>query len=95
MAGTFASGLRPAAWDGTVLDVPDTPRTAAEFGFTRKGGVNQSGNPQMRLMALIDAAFDSVSKFSAPQGHLVRIIEYALTIHPRRGPGAQPRPHPS
>jgi hypothetical protein len=68
----FAFGLRLVAWDGTVLDVPDTPANAAEFGFTGKNGVNLSGNPQVRLMALvecgthalIDAAFDAVARFS-------------------------------
>ncbi|MFI6057786.1 transposase domain-containing protein [Streptomyces sp. NPDC051286] len=34
----FAFGLRLVAWDGTALDVPDTPANAAEFGFTGKGG---------------------------------------------------------
>ncbi|WP_052270302.1 IS4 family transposase [Streptomyces sp. MUSC 125] len=70
--GAFAFGLRLVAWDGTALDIPDTPANAAEFGFTGKGGVNQSGHPQVRLMALtecgthalVDAAFDAVAKFS-------------------------------
>ncbi|MFE5123990.1 transposase domain-containing protein [Streptomyces sp. NPDC056669] len=70
--GAFAFGLRLVAWDGTALDVPDTPANAAEFGFTGKGCVNQSGPPQVRLMALIkcgihalaDAAFDAVAAFS-------------------------------
>jgi transposase IS4-like protein len=68
----FAFGLRLVAWDGTALDVPDTPANAAEFGFTGKGSVNQSGHPQVRLMALtecgthalVDAAFDAVAAFS-------------------------------
>jgi hypothetical protein len=55
-----------------VLDVPDTPANVAEFGFTGKNGVNLSGNPQVRLVALvecgthalIDAAFDAVARFS-------------------------------
>ncbi|KQV11642.1 MULTISPECIES: IS4 family transposase [unclassified Kitasatospora] len=71
-AGAFAFGLRLVAWDGTALDVPDTPENAAEFGFTGREGTNKSGNPQVRLMALtecgthaiIDAAFDSVARFS-------------------------------
>ncbi len=70
--GAFTFGLRLVAWDGTALDVPDTPANAAEFGFTGKDGVNQSGHPQVRLMALtecgthalVDAAFDAVAKFS-------------------------------
>ncbi|MFF3689726.1 transposase domain-containing protein [Streptomyces sp. NPDC002187] len=71
-AGAFAFGLRLVAWDGTALDVPDTPANAARFGFTGKDSVNQSGHPQVRLMALtecgtralVDAAFDSVAPFS-------------------------------
>jgi hypothetical protein len=72
LTSAFAFGLRLVAWDGTALDVPDTPANAAEFGFTGKNGVNQCGNPQARLMALIecgthaviDAAFDAVARFS-------------------------------
>jgi hypothetical protein len=70
--GAFAFGLRLVAWDGTALDVPDTPENAAAFGFTGRDGTNKSGNPQVRLMtliecgthALIDAAFDSIAQFS-------------------------------
>ncbi|MEU6497752.1 IS4 family transposase [Streptomyces sp. NPDC046984] len=70
--GAFAFGLRLVAWDGTALDVPDTPENAATFGFTGRDGTNKSGNPQVRLMALIecgthaiiDAAFDSIARFS-------------------------------
>jgi hypothetical protein len=72
LVSAFAFGLRLVAWDGTALDVPDTPANAAEFGFTGKNGVNQCANPQVRLMALIecgthaviDAAFDAVARFS-------------------------------
>ncbi|MFB7599774.1 IS4 family transposase [Streptomyces sp. NPDC056160] len=70
--GAFAFGLRLVAWDGTALDVPDSPENAATFGFTGRDGTNKSGNPQVRLMALIecgthaviDAAFDSIARFS-------------------------------
>ena len=64
--GSFAFGLRLAAWDGTGLDAADTPANAEAFGVT------QGGNPQLRLLALvecgtravIDAVFDGVSKAS-------------------------------
>ncbi|MCZ9346630.1 IS4 family transposase [Streptomyces sp. TRM76130] len=64
--------MRLVASDGTALDVPDTPENAATFGFTGRDGTNKSGNPQVRLMALIecgthaviDAAFDSIARFS-------------------------------
>ncbi|QXE33199.1 transposase domain-containing protein [Streptomyces sp. GMY02] len=52
-ATAFAFGLRLVAWDGTALDVPDTPAKAARFEFTGKGGVNQSGHPQVCLMARV------------------------------------------
>ncbi|WP_234438374.1 hypothetical protein [Streptomyces sp. NRRL S-340] len=68
--GAFAFGLRLVGWDGTALDVPDSPENAATFGFTGRGGTNKGGNPQVRLMALIecgthaviDAAFDSIAR---------------------------------
>jgi hypothetical protein len=68
----FAFSLWLIAWDGTALDVPDTPENAAAFGFTGRDGTNKSGNPQVRPMtliecgthALIDTAFDSIARFS-------------------------------
>jgi len=79
--GAFAFGLRLVAWDGTGIDVADTPGNAREFGVT------QGGNPQVRLMALtecgthaiIDAAFDGVEK--ASEHKLARRLLHAL------GPG--------
>jgi hypothetical protein len=80
-AGAFAFGLRLVAWDGTGIDVADTPENAREFGVT------QGGNPQVRLLALtecgthavIDAAFDGVEK--ASEHKLARRLLHAL------GPG--------
>ncbi|MEU8252415.1 IS4 family transposase [Nonomuraea sp. NPDC048916] len=74
----FAFGLRLVAWDGTGLDAADTPENAAEFGVT------QGGNPQVRLLALIecgthaliDAAFDGVTK--ASEHKLARRLLHAL-----------------
>jgi hypothetical protein len=65
--GVFAFGLRVLAWDGTALDVPDTPANAALFG-RQKG----AGNPQLRLLmliecgthAVIDAAFAGYTQLS-------------------------------
>jgi Insertion element 4 transposase N-terminal/Transposase DDE domain len=79
--GAFAFGLRLVAWDGTGIDVADTPANAREFGVT------QGGNPQVRLLALtecgthavIDAAFDGVEK--ASEHKLARRLLHAL------GPG--------
>jgi hypothetical protein len=65
--GVFAFGLRVLAWDGTALDVPDTPANNALFG-RQKG----AGNPQLRLLmliecgthAVIDAAFAGYTQLS-------------------------------
>jgi hypothetical protein len=81
MPGAFAFGLRLVAWDGTGIDVADTPVNAREFGVT------QGGNPQIRLLALIecgtraviDAAFDGVER--ASEHKLARRLLHAL------GPG--------
>lgn len=78
-AGAFAFGLRLVAWDGTGIDVADTPGNAREFGVT------QGGNPQVRLLALtecgthaiIDAAFDGVEK--ASEHKLARRLLHALS----------------
>jgi Insertion element 4 transposase N-terminal/Transposase DDE domain len=77
--GAFAFGLRLVAWDGTGLDAADTPANALEFGVT------QGGNPQLRLLALIecgthaliDAVFDGVTK--ASEHKLARRLLHALT----------------
>jgi len=76
--GAFAFGLRLVAWDGTGIDMADTPENAREFGVT------QGGNPQARLLALtecgtravIDAAFDGVEK--ASEHKLARRLLHAL-----------------
>jgi hypothetical protein len=76
--GAFAFGLRLVAWDGTGLDAADTTANAVAFGVT------QGGNPQVRLLALIecgthailDAAFDGVTK--ASEHKLARRVLHAL-----------------
>jgi len=77
-AGAFAFGRRLVAWDGTGLDVPDTPANAGAFGRVRGGG------PQLRLLALIEcgthalieAAFDGFSRVS--EQALARRLLHAL-----------------
>ncbi len=53
--GAFAFGLRLVAWDGTGLDVADTPDNEAAFGRIGTGG-----NPQLRLLALIECGTHAV-----------------------------------
>jgi hypothetical protein len=69
--GVLAFGRQVVAWDGTGVDVADTPVNAAAFG--RAG---TAGHPQLRLLALlecgthalIDAAFDG---FHAASEHVL------------------------
>ena len=66
-AGALAFGLLVVAWDGTCVDVPVTAANVAELGCAGRGG-----QPQLRLMALvecatravIDAAFDGAGRAS-------------------------------
>lgn len=61
--GVFAFGRRLVAWDGTGLDLADTPENEQAFGRL------QGGSPQLRLLtltecgthALIDAAFAGIT----------------------------------
>lgn len=77
--GAFAFGLRLVAWDGTGIDTPDTPSNAEAFGRVGTGG-----NPQLRLLALvecgthavIDAAFAGVT--TASEHKLARELLPAL-----------------
>jgi hypothetical protein len=65
--GVFAFGRRLVAWDGTGINAADTAANATEFG--RAGS---SGDPQVRLLALIecgthaliDAVFDGIDAAS-------------------------------
>lgn len=77
--GASAFGLRLVAWDGTDLDVAATAPNLAAFGLAA-----QAGNPQLRLMALIecgthallDAAFDGAAR--ASEQALARRLLHAL-----------------
>jgi len=52
-AGAFYRGRRLMAWDGTVIDLPDTPDNARVFG--RPGcGSGQGAFPQLRLLLLCE-----------------------------------------
>jgi hypothetical protein len=53
--GVFAFGRRVVSWDGTALDVSDTP--ANEEAFGRQKG---AGNPQLRLLTLIECGTHAV-----------------------------------
>jgi len=64
----FFAGKRVVAIDGVVLDVPDTPANAAEFGYSGKTDTNRSAFPQVRIVtmsevgthATIGAALDGI-----------------------------------
>jgi hypothetical protein len=78
-SGARAFGLLVVAWDGTGIDVPATAANIAAFGCPHGGG-----QPQLRLMALvecgthavIDAAFDGVAR--ASEQALARRLLHAL-----------------
>jgi hypothetical protein len=53
-AGVFAFGLRLVAWDGTGLDLADTPQNEEAFGRL------QGGSPQIRLLTLIECGTHAV-----------------------------------
>ncbi|MCG0284837.1 transposase [Streptomyces sp. PSAA01] len=73
--GVFWRGLRPVAWDGTCLEVPDSPRNVAHFRRHAARTSRPAGYPQLRLTALvecgtralIDAVFGSQSYTELPQ----------------------------
>jgi Insertion element 4 transposase N-terminal/Transposase DDE domain len=79
-AGAFAFGLRVVAWDGTGIEVPGTPGSAAALG----GGGGHGSGPQLRLLtlvecgthALIDAALDGFAR--ASEQVLARRLLHAL-----------------
>lgn len=53
-AGVFAFGLLLVAWDGTGLDLADTPQNEEAFGRL------QGGSPQIRLLTLIECGTHAV-----------------------------------
>lgn len=69
--GVFAFGRRLVAWDGTGLDLADTPENEQAFGRL------QGGSPQLRLLtltecgthALIDAAFAGITGVAGLSEH--------------------------
>jgi Insertion element 4 transposase N-terminal/Transposase DDE domain len=52
--GVFAFGLRLVSWDGTGLDLADTPGNEEAFGRL------QGGSPQIRLLTLIECGTHAV-----------------------------------
>jgi hypothetical protein len=60
--GAFYRGLRLMSFDGTCLDVPDTPANAAAFG--RPGSSRREGGgafPQLRLVALSESGTHAIT----------------------------------
>ncbi|MBZ9638415.1 IS4 family transposase [Streptomyces sp. PSKA30] len=73
--GVFWRGLRLVAWDGTCLEVPDSPANVACFRRHAAPTTRPAGYPQLRLTALvecgtralIDAVFGSQQSTELPQ----------------------------
>ena len=93
--GVVAFGRQVVAWDGTGVDVADTPVNAASFG--RAG---PAGHPQLRLLALlecgthalIDAVFDgfhTASEHVLARRVLTSLRPGMLLLADRNFPGHQ------
>ncbi|MGP4004870.1 IS4 family transposase [Streptomyces sp. 8N706] len=52
--GVFWRGLRVVAWDGTSVEVADSPANVAHFGRHAKATSRPAGYPQVRLTALVE-----------------------------------------
>jgi hypothetical protein len=57
--GAFYGRWRLMAWDGTVLDVPDTPANVQAFGRP-SNALGQGAFPQLRLLALCELGTHAV-----------------------------------
>lgn len=57
--GAFYRGWRLMAWDGTVLDLPDTPDNARIFGYPGHA-TGQGAFPQLRLLALCEVGTHAI-----------------------------------
>jgi hypothetical protein len=53
-AGAFWRGLHLFAMDGTVMNLPDTPRNAAYFGRPSGGDRGEGAFPQLRKVSLVE-----------------------------------------
>jgi hypothetical protein len=92
-AGVRWRGLLVAAIDGTVFDVPDSPRNTAHLGKNRSQH-GTAGYPQVRLVALvacgtravIDAAFGPKSDGETTHGmRLLRSLHRGMIVLLDRG----------
>jgi hypothetical protein len=92
-AGVWWCGLLVAAIDGTVLDVPDSPRNATRLGKNRSQH-GTAGYPQIRLVALvacgtravIDAVFGPKSAGETTQAmRLLRSLHAGMIVLLDRG----------
>ncbi len=52
--GAFCRGLHLFAIDGTVMNLPDTPRNAAYFGRPSGGDRGEGAFPQLRKLSLVE-----------------------------------------
>ncbi|MFJ4008222.1 IS4 family transposase [Streptomyces sp. NPDC090026] len=81
----FWRGLRLEAFDGTVLDVADTPENTAEF--TRPaGGAGTGGYPQARVVALAECGTHALID-AAIGGRRQGETTLAMTLAASTGPG--------
>ena len=68
--GAFWRGMRVAAVDGFVLDVPDTPANRAAFGGPADAKGQPAGFPQARVVTLTETGTHSLGR--RPRGRVRR-----------------------
>ncbi|MFC9908283.1 IS4 family transposase [Streptomyces sp. NPDC127197] len=68
--GVFWRGLRPVAWDGTCLEVADSPHNVAHFRRHAARTTRPAGYPQLRLTALVECGTRAlIDAVFGPQQH--------------------------
>ena len=76
--GAWFRGLRVMSIDGVVIDVPDTPENASEFGRSRTA-IAESAFPQLRLVGLAECGTHAIIAASFGPRHVYE-REYTLDL---------------
>lgn len=93
-SGVFWRGLRLVAWDGTCLEVADSPANVSHFTRHSARTTRPAGYPQVRLTALvecgtravIDAVFGPLRHKELPQAHdLLPALQPGMLLLADRG----------
>lgn len=84
--GVFWRGRRLVAWDGTCLEVPDSPANVARFRRHAARTTRPAGYPQVRLTALVECGTRAlIDAVFGPQQYTE--LPQARALLPSLGPG--------